>query len=785
MDNVAVQTIYLKDQELLNAQQKTVEYLLSFDANRFLFEIYKVAGLPPLTDSGYQGWERSNQINFRGHFFGHYLTALSQVILECHDIKVQNELHHQLTNAINGLSQAQAHYDGNPGYVSAFREIALDEVEGYQIDMNQRENVLVPWYNLDKILSGLVSTYNNISQIDHELAKKGLEVANEFGLYVYDRMQRLPSQQSLLNIEYGAMNATLYDLFRATKDYRHFEAATFFDEVELFESLAKGDDVLAGKHANTTLPKLLGALKHYQAVNDILSRPEEFPEMPKELLANNHMYLTAAIKFWDIVVEHHTYVTGGNSQSEHFHEADQLYHDAEHRNGDCTCETCNTYNMLRLSRELFKETLDKRYLDFYERIYINAILASQNPKTGMMMYFQPMGVGYNKVYNRPFDEFWCCTGTGIESFTKLSDSLYFYDSQSNKLLLNLYFSNEIHLMDHNLNINVDVNRTTGSVLLKATQFDMSKHVEKINIELRLPTWSNEKQVKFNGELKTIDEKDYANFRLTTGDVVELILPYDLAIVPANDNPEYIAFTYGPYVLSSRLGTNNLDAYNPNGILVRVGTQDTNYSDSLTPIYELDSNEHFSERYRVKPSQDRLFEVTFDHLEENLLFAPYYQAHNERYGLYYKLFSSSDAERNVSDSNVLGELNLFDGNNSEYGLSLKQHKSEVGTYNNLTYRQANPGGAFGYMFDLNDAKGVLNIRLTFHQSDADKLMNYSIKADEVIEGKIEVNYLTSSGPWYIVNIEVDVLQTDSLQLSFSSNAQSPSARLFGIKILKSV
>ena len=138
------------------------------------------------------------------------------------------------------------------------------------------------------------------------------------------------------------------------------------------------------------------------------------------------------MQFWEMVVHHHSYITGGNSEWEHFGDPDML--DRERSN--FTAETCNTYNMLKLTRELFKITGDTRYADFYENTYLNAIVSSQHPHTGMTMYFQPMATGYFKVYSSPFEHFWCCTGTGMESFTKLNDSLYFYDADS--IVVNQY-----------------------------------------------------------------------------------------------------------------------------------------------------------------------------------------------------------------------------------------------------------------------------------------------------------------------------------------------------------
>ena len=210
------------------------------------------------------------------------------------------------------------------------------------------------------------------------------------------------------------MNDCIYDLYLISGKPNHATAAHIFDDTNLHEQILKGGaNVLNGKHANTTIPKFLGALKRYIALNGKTLNGETVDATRS---------LQYAEAFWDMVVTHHTYITGGNSEWEHFGMDDIL--DKERTN--CNCETCNSYNMLKLSRELFKITGDSKYMDFYEGTYYNSILSSQNPETGMTTYFQPMATGYFKVYSSRFDHFWCCTGSGMENFSKLGDTIYMH-----------------------------------------------------------------------------------------------------------------------------------------------------------------------------------------------------------------------------------------------------------------------------------------------------------------------------------------------------------------------
>ena len=642
MQAIPMNQIIMTDEELRRAQTNCVDYLLSLEPERFLYEIYKVAELEPLTKEGYQGWERSDKINFRGHFFGHYISSLSLALEAVKEDEVRTKLLEKLTIAIEGLRCAQIAYgkkhSTSYGYVSAFREVALDEVEGLPVDPKEKENVLVPWYNLHKILAGLTTAYEALQSTSPNLARTALETASAFGDYVYQRMLKMTNKETMLTIEYGGMNDGLYQLFSLTKRKEHLIAATYFDEVPLFKELADGKDVLAGKHANTMIPKFIGALKRYTTLLEVessgLCLHEEKENLP--------MFLKAAENFWDIVIKFHTYSTGGNSQSEHFREANMLYNDAELRNGDCTCETCNTHNMLKLSRELFKVTGNKKYLDYYEKTYINAILASQNPDNGMMMYFQPMEAGYNKVYNRPFDEFWCCTGTGIESFSKLSDTFYFM--KNNTVFVNLYFANELIIPNANVKLIQQVNRSTGQVTLRLSKQETTAF-ETIILRLRQPEWvSDYQKFTINGIEQTIQATNgFWELTVETEANIEFTLHYCIKLTSANDNKDYISLHYGPYVLSGHLGIYNIWEDMPNGVLVRVATKDPLAVTTLTTIMPIEEwRSDLSLRLEEVKMENKLIAFKVKDIEEDLIFSPYYQMHGERYGIYF-LLQEKDSE----------------------------------------------------------------------------------------------------------------------------------------------
>lgn len=435
IDDYPMTAVEMTNSYLSNANDKMRDYLMDIDLDRYVAGFREMAGIEH-DEEPYGGWENSL---IAGHSVGHYITALAQEYAYSEAGKPDAAVIEKLNALVDALSEAQIKEDGivqgqpvKAGYLFAataknwydfepmYGEQQFDNVEAGK--GNIITEAWVPWYTMHKILAGLVDAYKLTGN------EKALETASKLGDWVYNRVKDYDTivlddngktlQQQVLNIEYGGMNDALYELYKLTGKAEHAKAAHMFDEISLFDELYNGNDVLAGKHANTTIPKILGALNRYRTYEEVGD------QLLKDSPDDGHdmeYYLTVAENFWDMVVNDHSYVTGGNSENEHFREP----HTEDAYRNNVNCETCNTYNMLKLSRELYKITGDRKYADYYETTFLNAIVSSQNPETGMTMYFQPMASGYFKVYSDPYENFWCCTGSGMESLTKLNDSIYY------------------------------------------------------------------------------------------------------------------------------------------------------------------------------------------------------------------------------------------------------------------------------------------------------------------------------------------------------------------------
>ena len=578
--------VKLLDSYELNAFELEKKYLLSLDEDRLLRGFCDIAKIESTAEL-YGGWENSN---IQGHTMGHYLTALSQAFASTKNIAFEKKI----DRILDVLDECQKK---NGGYLAA-----IPEAHYHVVETGSTEGVWVPWYSMHKIFSGLIAAF--------ELAEKekALEIVSALGDWVYSLTSQWTeeTQSKVLSIEYGGMNDCLYQLYSHTKSEKHLAAAHSFDEISLFEPLYEKRDILDGKHANTTIPKILGALRRYL----VLGESEEF-------------YLHTAMNFWDIVVNNHTYITGGNSEWEHFGESRIL--DAERT--ECNCETCNTYNMLKLTRELFRITGDRKYADYYENTFINAILSSQNPETGMTTYFQPMATGYFKVYSSPEESFWCCTGSGMENFSKLQDSIYFKDD--NSLYVLRYTSSEVCFTEKGL-----------TFIQKADLPEISFSIKgngKADLVLRIPDWCKAAPaVKINGEEIASDEKN-GFVRLcrnwNDGDRVELSLAMTVTAHPLHDNKTAIAFRYGPYVLSADLGKEKmLTGLTGVNVTVPLADREMNGNIKITDAGLSDWLENISNNLE---RQGDSFNFTLHGTDRKLTFSPHFRQHKSRYGIYFR------------------------------------------------------------------------------------------------------------------------------------------------------
>lgn len=516
-------SVRLTDPALLDLMEHNREFLQGLETDRLLHTFRLTAGLATSAEP-LGGWERPD-VELRGHFTGHFLSGCALMSVGAGDTSLRgagNRVVAELAKCQKAHGAANGTANGK-GYLSAFPPSFFDRLKAGQ-------KVWAPWYTLHKIMAGLLDMY--------VLARneQALDVARGMAGWTKRWTDSLNDEDMarVLRVEFGGMNEVLYNLYAVTGEKDYAEAAHRFDHERLFGPLAEGRDELKGLHVNTQIPKIIGAARRYELTGDA-------------------RYRRIAEFFWTQVAQHRSYATGGTSNGEHWRsDPDKLAGELS----DSTQECCCTYNMLKLTRHLFAWSPEARYFDYYERAFLNGILGTMNPKDGLTMYYVPLATGYWKVFASPRGSFWCCTGTGVESFAKLADSIYFHDE--NSLYVNLFVSSELDWQEKGIRVRQD----TASFSRGETRVRIfTAKPSQLALRIREPYWTDGMMaVAVNGKpVAAVRAGGYWVVDRTweNGDELRATLPMSLHAHPMPDDDTLLAVMYGPLVLAGDLGREGL------------------------------------------------------------------------------------------------------------------------------------------------------------------------------------------------------------------------------------
>lgn len=654
--------VRLLDGPFREAMLRDKDYLLSLEADRLLHTFRLNVGLAS-SAIPYGGWEEP-KCELRGHSLGHYLSACALMYASTGDEKLKARTD-AIVAALAQCQEASPKAGFNPGYVSAFPESFLDRVEA-------RKPVWAPWYTLHKIYAGLLDTYQHCGN------QQALDVLVKAAGWIKFRMDRLTTAQiqAMLNAEHGGMNEVLANLYSVTGNPDHLKLARAFDHQFIFDPLARGEDKLDGLHANTQIPKFIGAAREYE-------------------LTGEDRYKQIARFSWERVALHRSYVIGGHSDREHFFPIQDF---ARHL-GPETCETCNTYNMLKLTRHLFAWEPSARTMDFYERALFNHILATQDPKTGMFNYFPSLKPGHFKPYSTPTDSFWCCVGTGMENHAKYGDTIYFHDAES--LYVNLFIASEVRWAEHNLVVRQETkfpaeNSTRLTVKCEAPLQGAMR--------IRHPFWAASMTITVNGSEQSLHNTpgSYAAIEREwkDGDQVQVRFPMTLRTEALPGEPSIIALLCGPIVLAGELG--NVDLPN---LYLRKQTDLSTFPAPEALVLVCNADEVLK---RVEPVSGRPLAFRTKGLArpQDVLLIPFYQMHHQRYSVYWQQLSEEDWKRKQAEMSTFEarrrarEARIVDRvqpgeQQPETDHQWKGEQTRTGDAHGRKWRDADQGGWFSY------------------------------------------------------------------------------------------
>jgi DUF1680 family protein len=698
----AAETFPLRDVRILDgpfrdAQQRSLAYLLSLDPDRLLHTFRLNAGLPT-TARPYGGWE-APQVELRGHSLGHYLTACAILHEATGDERLETRAL-SIVAELRKVQQALASRGMHPGYLSAFPEEFFDRVEA-------RKGVWAPYYTLHKILAGLL----DVHRVTGDPA--ALDLAKGMAAWVGVRARPLTGAQwqAMLETEFGGMEESLTALHATTHDPEHLRLARLFDHRAVFDPLARGEDPLDGLHANTQIPKAIGAALDCEVTGE-----------PR--------YCAVAETFWQRVALHRSYAIGGHSEDEHFPRIDRL---SRHL-GEATAETCNTYNMLKLTRGLFLRDADPARLDFYERGLLNHVLASNDPATGMVTYYVALAPGAWRTYSTPEDSFWCCVGTGMENPARYGEAIY--ARQGDSLLVNLFLASELTWREKGLTVRQETrfpeeDRTRLALRLGAPA--------RFALRVRHPAWATSGlALRVNGQEQAAASRpgSYATIEREwkDGDVVEARAPMSLRFEPTADDPARGAFFLGPVVLAVDLGADGLEKpsrYGPTAPELRV--------EERPEVPVLAAASPAEALARLKPAGALSFRA--EGRPRDLELRPFYRLADRRYSVYVdvmaegawaerKARAAGAAQREAADlaARTVDAVTAGDPAD-EKAHGLEETRSDSYLFEGRRSRSARSGGSFGYVLKLPPA-GPAAVRATYWGGETRRHL-----FDVLVEGEV--------------------------------------------------
>jgi DUF1680 family protein len=765
-DLFPLRDVRLGPSPFLDAQTTDLNYLMAMEPDRLLAPFLREAGLE-LKKPSYGNWESSG---LDGHMGGHYLSALALMFASTGD----PELKRRLDYFVAELKRAQqangdGYLGGIPGGRAAWREVAAGKLHADNFSVNGK---WVPWYNLHKIYAGLRDAWRYGGSED---ARAMLVALSDWALRLTANLGE-EQMQTMLKSEHGGMNEVLADVYQMTGERKYLDLALKFSHQAILQPLERGEDRLTGLHANTQIPKVIG----FKRIAD---------------LSGNKDMEQAAEYFWQTVVEHRTVAIGGNSVKEHFHSDRDFSPMIDEVEGP---ETCNTYNMLKLTEMLFLSNEKGAYADYYERALYNHILGSQRPGTGGFVYFTPMRPSQYRVYSQVDQAMWCCVGSGIESHAKYGEFIYARDGDA--LFVNLFIPSTLTWREKGVRV-TQANRFPDQAGTRITVDEVAGKAH-FTMKIRYPAWvaAGRLTVRVNGRSVKIVARpgDYVSIDRAwrKGDRVDVSLPMSTRLEQMPDKSHYYAVLHGPIVLAAK--TNPFPAERLNFLAddSRMGHIPSGQVCPLeaAPTFVADGHDFMK---RFKPVKGKPLTFTAPGLVQGgagsmTEFIPFFRLHDARYVVYWPQSTPGDfarmraenaareAERLALDAQTIDQVapgeqqpesdHFFEGEGAEAGVNAGRH-----------WRHAT--GWFGYR--LNDPKREARaLRLTFARADGGRRFDIVVDGKRIAEVALPPDeaqeFYTRD---YALPAELVRGGSGKLDVKFVAKAGSVAGGLYGLRLMR--
>lgn len=729
-----IQTFPLSDVQLLEgpfrqAQQTDLKYILAMEPDRLLAPYLREAGLTPKAPS-YTNWENTG---LDGHIGGHYLSALAMMYASTGDQTIKQRLDYMIDELERCRDAVGTGFiGGTPGSIPMWNEIKAGQIRASGFGLNDK---WVPLYNIHKTYAGLRDAYLYAG------SDKARNLLIGLTNWMIDITAGLSDEQmqDMLRSEHGGLNEVFADVYAITGAKKYLDLSKRFSHLAILQPLLQKKDELTGLHANTQIPKVIG----YKRIAD---------------LENNTAWDDAARFFWQTVTDHRSISIGGNSVREHFHPIDNFEPMVTDSEGP---ETCNTYNMLRLSKMFFQSTADVRYMDFYERALYNHILSTQEPEKGGFVYFTSMRPGHYRVYSQPQTSMWCCVGSGLENHTKYGELIFAHTD--NDLYVNLYIPSRVEWKEKGITL-VQQTRFPDEEQVRI-QVEACKTKKPFALQLRYPSWveKGELTVLVNGKPQSITASPGHYFALERqwkkGDQIVLTLPMKLRLEQLPDKTDYYSFACGPIILAAKTGTEDMiglyaddsrSGHIAHGRQIPLHETPTLVSEKDKLISGLRPEAgkalHFTYTAEIYPEQFR-----------NLELIPFFRLHNSRYVVYFRQVTPKGLQQ-LKEEIMLKEQKAAELANRTIDL-IYPGEQQPESDHFITFDNSNTGVRDNRHFRF--AKGWFGYELKIKEDVASSLIIVLNKKDRPADTKILID-----GKEITVQPLIDDLDENFITLTYS-------------------
>lgn len=755
--------VRLTPSPFLDAQTTDLQYLLALEPDKLLAPFEREAGLP-LKQESYGNWESSG---LDGHLGGHYLTALALMYASTGDAEILRRLNYFVAELKKCQQKnGDGYLGGIPGGKDAFNQIAQGKMQADSFSVNGK---WVPWYNLHKTFAGLRDAYKYAGNQD---AKAILIELSDWTLSLTNHLTD-EQMQTMLRSEQGGMNEVLADVAEITGDKKYMALAIRFSHQAILNPLKSQQDKLTGLHANTQIPKVIG----FKRIGDLTAQKD---------------WQNAAQFFWQTVHDHRTVAIGGNSVKEHFHDDKDFSSMINEVEGP---ETCNTYNMLKLTELLYLSDNKVSYADYYERALYNHILSSQRPESGGFVYFTPMRPNHYRVYSQVNKAMWCCVGSGIENHAKYGEFIYAHEGDS--LYVNLFIPSTLNWKEKN----IQLTQNTIFPDEESTHITVNS-TKKFTLKIRYPEWVGAGELSITINKKpvkvSVQPGEYISLKRAwhKGDKIDIGLPMKTHLEQMPDQSNYYALLHGPIVLAAKTNPFPTEKLNYMADDSRMGhiAQGQVCPLESAPLLVNDSTDFMA---KIKPVAGKSLTFTAPDIVKGkdsgtIEFIPFFRLHDSRYSLYFPYTTAEnlkalqaetaqkETERLALDAITIDQVAPGE-QQPESDHFFKAEGADTGLYKGMRWRHATSWMSY----ELNDKQHqAKRLRLTFSKQDAgrqfDLFVNDKLIASITLSGDATQEIYTKD---FAISEKLVRASNGKLIVKFVAHKGSVAGGLYGLRLLK--